>query len=93
MKGTTSTGFAFEFDPLSLDDMRFVDVLAMVLDQDAPLFDRTAGVSKLITMLLGGEQKKALYEHIGQQYGGRVPQADLEKALEEIMDTDKSAKN
>jgi len=84
-KGTTSTGFAFEFDENRLDDMRFVDVLAVVLDEEAPDFDKIAGVSKLITMLLGADMKKALYEHIGAAHDGRVPRAELENALEEIM--------
>ena len=28
--GKTSSGFAYEFDELKLDDMRFVDILAVV---------------------------------------------------------------
>lgn len=83
--GITSTGFKFEFDETRLDDMRFVDVLAVVLGEEASEFDKIAGVSQLITMLLGKEMKKALYEHIGAAHDGRVPRADLEAALEEIM--------
>lgn len=84
-KGTTSSGFAYEFDESRLDDMRFVDVLATVLDPAGSAFERASGVSRMITMLIGPDQKKALYDHIGQAYGGRVPQGELEKALEEIM--------
>lgn len=84
-RGTTSGGFAYEYDETRLDDMRFVDVLAVVLDPDAPPFDKLSGVSRLLTMLLGPEMKKALYDHIGQAHEGRVPRAELEKALEEIM--------
>lgn len=84
-KGTTSTGFKYEFDESRLDDMRFVDVLATVLDKKASAFDKAAGVSRLITMLIGQEMKDALYEHIGKTNDGRVPQLALEKALEEIM--------
>lgn len=84
-KGVTSTGFAYEFDETRLDDMRFVDILANVLGDEASEFDKISGVSKLITMLLGKEQKKALYEHIGSTHDERVPRADLEAALEEIM--------
>jgi hypothetical protein len=93
IKGTTSTGFAYEYDEERLDDMRFVDVLAVVVDPEAPRFDKIAGASQLLTMLLGPDMKKALYEHIGQNYGGRVPRADLEKALEEIMQNKDDAKN
>lgn len=84
-KGTTSTGFAFEFDEERLDDMRFVDILAVVVDPKAKQFDRIAGASRLLTMLLGDELKAALYEHIGKAHGGRVPRAEVEAALEEIM--------
>lgn len=91
-KGVTSTGFSYEYDETRLDDMRFVDVLVVVLDPDAPQFDKISGVSTLIGMLLGPDLKSKLYEHIGKQHDGRVPRADLEKALEEIMQGD-NAKN
>lgn len=84
-RGTTSTGFAYEYDETRLDDMRFVDVLAVVLDPDAPQFDKISGVSKLLALLLGEDLKKQLYNHIGQAHDGRVPRADLEQALSEIM--------
>ena len=77
IKGTTSTGFAYEYDEQRLDDMRFVDILAVVVDPNAPKFDKIAGASKLLTMLLGEDMKKALYEHIGAFHGGRVPQKGL----------------
>ena len=54
VKGTTSGGFAFEYDEQRLDDMRFVDVLAVVIDDGAPFFDKVRGASQLLTMLLGG---------------------------------------
>lgn len=87
IKGTTTTGFAFEYDETRLDDMRFVDVLAVVVDPEAPQFEKIAGASRLLTMLLGPDMKKALYEHIGKEHDGRVPRAELERALEEIMDS------
>ena len=80
--GNTSTGFHYSFDEQNLDDMRFVDVLTVVVDENSSLLDKLAGTSKLLEMLLGKEQKSALYEHIGK---GRVPREALEKALEEIM--------
>ena len=84
-KGVTSTGFTYEFDEARLDDMRFVDVLAVVLDPEAPEFDKISGASRLLTMLLGPELKKELYAHIGSAHEGRVPRAEMEKALMEIM--------
>jgi len=85
VKGTTSTGFEFEYDEQRLDDMRFVDILAVVVDDAAPLLDKIRGVSQLITLLLGPETKARLYDHIGAAHDGRVPRADMEAALEEIM--------
>ena len=91
--GTTSTGFVYEYDETRLDDMRFVDVLAVVVDPEAPQFDKISGASKLLTMLLGDDMKKALYEHIGASHGGRVPRAELEAALGEIMQAKDAEKN
>lgn len=85
IKGTTSTGFEYEYDEERLDDMRFVDILAVVVDPEAPKFDKISGASKLLTMMLGDELKKKLYDHIGSFHEGRVPRADVEAALEEIM--------
>ena len=84
-RGTTSTGVRYEYDEKRLDDMRFVDVLTVVLDPDATLLQKCSSVSTLIGMLLGPDLKAQLYEHIGQRFDGRVPRAELEKALEEIM--------
>lgn len=83
--GTTSTGFKFQFNEAKADDMRFVDLIATIADEKTPDFERLAGCSRLVEMLLGKEQKAALYEHIGAANDGRVPYADLEKALAEIM--------
>lgn len=85
IKGTTSAGFEFSFDETRLDDMRFVDVLAVVVDPDSKEFDRIAGASKLTEMLLGKELKAKLYQFIGEKHEGRVPRAELEQALNEIM--------
>lgn len=83
--GTTSNGFRFEFDEARADDMRFVDLIVTSMDETASEFDKLAAASKLIEMLLGKEQKKALFEHIGKSYDGRVPFAEVNKALSEIM--------
>ena len=93
IKGKTSTGFEYEYDETRLDDMRFVDVLAVVVDPEAPPFEKIAGASQLLTMLLGADMKKALYEHIGKNHEGRVPRAELEQALSEIMQAKDAEKN
>ena len=83
--GTTSTGFHYEFDEARADDMRFVELIVTSMDENASEFDKLAAVSKIIVLLLGEEQKKALFEHIGKSYDGRVPFVELNKALTEIM--------
>ena len=83
--GTTSNGFHFEFDEARADDMRFVDLIVASMDENTPEFERITAASKMIEMLLGKEQKKALYDHIGKSFDGRVPFSEVNKALTEIM--------
>ena len=61
MKGVTTSGFEFSYDPVVLDDMRFVDTLAELLDEKTDEFQTLVCSSKLLTMLLGKEQKERLY--------------------------------
>ena len=83
--GTTTSGFVFQFDEARADDMRLVDLISTTMDEDAGEFEKLAASSKVIELLLGKEQKEALFEHIGQSHDGRVPFAVLEKTLTEIM--------
>ena len=83
--GTTSTGFAFTFDERNADDMRMIELIALGDDPNATEFQKLAASSKILEMLLGKEQKSALYEHIGGFHDGRVPVADLMTPLKEIM--------
>lgn len=84
-RGTTESGFAFEVNEFVLDDMRFVDVLAEIVDPDVPDALTLAATTKLATMLLGKDQKKKLYDHIGANHGGRVPVAELTAEVFEII--------
>lgn len=72
-KGITTTGFAFEYDEKKLDDMRFVDLLATIIDEDSEDLKIISSASKIILMILGSEQKAKLYDHIAAQHDGRVP--------------------
>lgn len=83
--GTTSTGFAFSFDERNADDMRMIELIALSDDESASEFQKLAATTKILEMLLGKEQKTALYEHIGQFHDGRVPVGELMEALKEIM--------
>ena len=83
--GTTSTGFRFSYDERRLDDMRLVDIIAEIDSPESTSYQQAHAASCLITMLLGPELKKALYDHIGKSYDGRVPQDALETEISEIM--------
>ena len=85
ISGKTKSGIAFEFDKAALDDMRFVDLLCVIMDEEAAEFDRLSASSKAIALLLGPAQKAALYEHIAAAHGGRVPAAVLQQELTEII--------
>lgn len=84
-KGITESGFAFEFDEAVLDDMRFVDVLAEIIDPEATETAAIVATSKICSMLLSKEQKKQLYGHIGAKHNGRVPVAELSTEVFEII--------
>lgn len=77
IKGETSCGFKFEIDENQLDDMEFLEALAD-MQEDVIVFP------KVCKMLLGNEQKKALYNHLRDE-NGKVPIASVERAITEIM--------
>ena len=83
--GTTSTGFTFSFDESRADDMRVLDLIVTVNDESVSEFDRLAGGSRLAELLLGKEQRTALYDHIATTHDGRVPISVFSDALAEIM--------
>ncbi len=76
--GKTSNGFSFEIDPLVMDNMELVDVLAEMND-DNPL-----AVSKVCHMVLGDTQKKALYDFL-RTSDNRVPVVEVVTAIKEIF--------
>lgn len=92
-KGTTPTGFEYEFDESVADDMRLVDAIAVTMAEDSSGFDSLAAASRAAELLLGKAQKKALYVHIGKAHGGRVPIAELTDELQAIMAGEDAVKN
>lgn len=92
-KGTTSTGFAYEFDETRADDMRFVELLAEMESDEVGSFTQLAAAGKATALLLGREGKKALYDHIGAANEGRVPTAALFGELQDIMSGEDAEKN
>jgi len=77
-KGTLENGFIYEVDENVLDDMRLVDAIAEA-EGENPL-----KVSKVVTMVLGDEQKERLYKSLENETG-RVPVKVAMDALMEIF--------
>lgn len=84
-QGQTSTGFLFEFDPQRANDMHVLKHVRALIDPKATPLDRTSSLVDLPVMLLGREQTDALYAHLEKLHDGRVPPAELERELTEIM--------
>lgn len=91
--GVTKTGFSYSYDESRLDDMRMVDILAVVMDEDAAPYAKLRASSQLVGKLLGEEAKEQLYEHIGESYEGRVPYAALSAEINDIMLGSSETKN
>ncbi len=77
-EGTTKTGFHFSLEDDVMDNMELVEELAKVQDND-PI-----AITKIVTMVLGQEQKKALYDHLREQEG-RVKVSTVMNTMEEII--------
>lgn len=77
--GKLSNGFEYEVDEAGFDDMRFLDALADA-DEGDPL-----AASRVGTMLLGKDQKKALYKML-QGEDGKVPVASTIECYKEILE-------
>lgn len=80
MKGTTSTGFNYEFDETLFEDLEFIELLADA-DENGMQFP------KFLVRLLGDEQKKKLYDHVRSE-NGRVSILDVKREVVEMMDTE-----
>lgn len=85
IKGKTKAGFAFSIDPEAMNDMEFLENLADVEENPAKL-------PKLITALLGKEQKRALYDHYRDE-NGRVPVDAVSSAFVEMLKSSSHGKN
>lgn len=77
IKGTLASGFAFEIKKQNLDNMELVDAIA---EADT----NPIAVAKVVKLLLGDQQKKALYDHLRTE-NGNVPIAAVSNAVAEIF--------
>ena len=84
-QGTTSTGFTFVFDEQRANDMHVLRHVRSLIDPEASPLERTSALVDLPVMLLGKDQTDALYKHLESSHDGRVPPAELERELTEIL--------
>lgn len=76
IKGKTKSGYSFSIDENRLKDMRFIELLSEV--DTNPLL-----LPKMITFVLGSEQKEKLYKHVEKD--DCVSVDDVSKEIEEIF--------
>lgn len=84
LKGKTSTGFQFEIAEGALDNYELVEALADI--ETDPL-----SVTKVVTLLLGKEQKEKLKDHVRNDKGV-VTTTALMKEIEEVFKTQNKVK-
>ena len=77
LKGKTSTGFQFQIAEGALDNYELVEALADI--ETDPL-----SVTKVVTLLLGKEQKEKLKDHVRNDKGV-VTTTALMKEIEDIF--------
>ncbi len=86
ISGVTKNGFVFEITDERTDNMELIDALAD-LDDGNPL-----AVSKVLTLLLGPEQKKKMYDFVRTE-DGIVSAQTVSEMIVEILAAKKETKN
>ena len=85
LSGKTKSGFEFSISDESLDNMELIETLAGV-DKNPLLLPR------LVSQLLGEDQKQELYNHLRTD-GGVVPVSKVSDEIMEIFQSGKDTKN
>lgn len=85
MKGELKSGFEFEVADDVCDNMELLDA---VVDAD----ENPLAVSKIVKLLLGEDQRRALYDHLRDE-SGRVPVLAVSNAVAEIFQSTTKTKN
>lgn len=91
IKGTTKTGFKFEIDEKTMDNMELVDAIAELEDND----NDPMNFSRLVKRLLGNDGRRRLYDHVREE-DGRVPMNKIGDEIADIlmkMSEDEEGKN
>ena len=86
ISGVTENGFAFEITDERADNMELIDALADINDGNL------LAVSKVLTLLLGPEQKKKMYDFVRTE-DGIVSAQTVSEMIVEILATKKETKN
>lgn len=73
-------GCEYEVDDEAMDNMELIEAIAETKR------DSAAGLGKVLTIVLGKEQKKKLYDDLRNEKG-RVPVAAVSAAIITIMDS------
>ena len=71
VKGKTKSGFAFQIDPEQVNDMEFLERLGAASDDITKM-------PKVMTEILGAEQRAKMYDHLRNE-SGKVP---IDKAMD-----------
>lgn len=77
IEGKTKTGFAYKIEDANLNNMELVDAIA---EADG----NPIAVSKVVLLLLGAEQRRALYDHLRTE-NGTVPVGAVTNAITDIF--------
>lgn len=84
VKGATKSGFEFEIDTEAVD----MELLDMIGEMD----ENPVMLGKVLSRLLGKEQKARLYDHVRDEKG-HVPVQAVADALAEMFSAFKDGKN
>lgn len=86
ISGVTKNGFEFEITDERADNMELIDALADIDDGNL------LAVSKVLTLLLGPEQKKKMYDFVRTE-DGIVSAQTVSEMIVEILAAKKETKN
>lgn len=86
ISGVTKNGFKFEITDERTDNMELIDALADIDDGNL------LAVSKVLTLLLGPEQKKKMYDFVRTE-DGIVSAQTVSEMIVEILAAKKETKN
>lgn len=82
--GKTSSGFSYSFDKRILTDWDFISILGTITDEEKKDTEKISNLQKLLKLILGDEQTKALIDHIRKSNDGFAPLEEVMKEFAEI---------